>query len=463
MAPPNASRRSRPSSPADVGARAPLVPPVRRRALRVPRRGVRSGNGGVPADRHGARRRGGSARGPPPRGPHDRAGRSDVASSTACRARPCCSAPPSGCSRWERSARPSPRRWNLGKGAGHEPPRAHRRRQPHRPHGPRRGVRGGRLRHRTLRHARRGARRPSPGGVRPGRPRRAASRRRRRGPPGGDPRRAGERGDAGDAALDGGRGARPRPRPRDRRGRVRRQAVRSGYVVARARELVQGARSTARRAGDRARHRRQRDLSRGAQGRLGARRASGAHRAQRRRGAPRRRVRAPDRHRRRRHAPWYRRRDGHPPCPPRRGAAPNPVHPAHRVGGAERRALGARRGRRRLRAEGRGRGRPPGAHRGGPSILGSPRRRRRGDELARAQEDPRRRRQPDLPPGARRPAPRRGLRRVLARSGEEAHRAAGVQSVDCILLDLVMPGIGGEETCRRIKATRRRATCRSSC
>jgi two-component system NtrC family sensor kinase len=41
---------------------------------------------------------------------------------------------------------------------------------------------------------------------------------------------------------------------------------------------------------------------------------------------------------------------------------------------------------------------------------------------------------------------------VLARSGEEALELLAVQSVDCILLDLVMPGIGGEETCRRIKA-----------
>jgi two-component system, NtrC family, sensor kinase len=42
---------------------------------------------------------------------------------------------------------------------------------------------------------------------------------------------------------------------------------------------------------------------------------------------------------------------------------------------------------------------------------------------------------------------------VLARSGEEALDLLAVQSsVDCILLDLLMPGIGGRETCRRIKA-----------
>lgn len=40
---------------------------------------------------------------------------------------------------------------------------------------------------------------------------------------------------------------------------------------------------------------------------------------------------------------------------------------------------------------------------------------------------------------------------VLARSGEEALELLAVQPVDCILLDLLMPGLGGEETCRRIK------------
>lgn len=41
---------------------------------------------------------------------------------------------------------------------------------------------------------------------------------------------------------------------------------------------------------------------------------------------------------------------------------------------------------------------------------------------------------------------------ALARSGEEALELLAVQPVDCVLLDLVMPGIGGHETCRRIKA-----------
>jgi DNA-binding response OmpR family regulator len=41
---------------------------------------------------------------------------------------------------------------------------------------------------------------------------------------------------------------------------------------------------------------------------------------------------------------------------------------------------------------------------------------------------------------------------VMARSGEEAIELLAVQTADCILLDLVMPGIGGHETCRRIKA-----------
>jgi DNA-binding response OmpR family regulator len=41
---------------------------------------------------------------------------------------------------------------------------------------------------------------------------------------------------------------------------------------------------------------------------------------------------------------------------------------------------------------------------------------------------------------------------VLARSGEEALELLAVQPVDCILLDLLMPGLSGQETCRRIKA-----------
>jgi two-component system, NtrC family, sensor kinase len=41
---------------------------------------------------------------------------------------------------------------------------------------------------------------------------------------------------------------------------------------------------------------------------------------------------------------------------------------------------------------------------------------------------------------------------ILARSGEEALELLAVQSVDCILLDLLMPGLSGSETCRRIKA-----------
>ncbi|HEY4332661.1 MAG TPA: response regulator [Ilumatobacteraceae bacterium] len=41
---------------------------------------------------------------------------------------------------------------------------------------------------------------------------------------------------------------------------------------------------------------------------------------------------------------------------------------------------------------------------------------------------------------------------VLARSGEEALELLAIQPVDCVLLDVVMPGIGGRETCRQIKA-----------
>ncbi|MFN8449189.1 MAG: response regulator [Anaerolineae bacterium] len=40
---------------------------------------------------------------------------------------------------------------------------------------------------------------------------------------------------------------------------------------------------------------------------------------------------------------------------------------------------------------------------------------------------------------------------LLARSGEEALEMLTVQQVDCILLDLMMPGMGGRETCRQLK------------
>ncbi len=40
----------------------------------------------------------------------------------------------------------------------------------------------------------------------------------------------------------------------------------------------------------------------------------------------------------------------------------------------------------------------------------------------------------------------------LAHSGEEALELLAVQPVDCILMDLIMPGIGGKEACQRIKA-----------
>ena len=42
---------------------------------------------------------------------------------------------------------------------------------------------------------------------------------------------------------------------------------------------------------------------------------------------------------------------------------------------------------------------------------------------------------------------------ILARSGEEALEMLSVQSVDCILLDRLMPGMGGTEACRIIKAS----------
>lgn len=42
---------------------------------------------------------------------------------------------------------------------------------------------------------------------------------------------------------------------------------------------------------------------------------------------------------------------------------------------------------------------------------------------------------------------------VLAHSGEEAIEMLAVQPVDCILLDLLMPGLGGREACKRIKTS----------
>ncbi len=41
---------------------------------------------------------------------------------------------------------------------------------------------------------------------------------------------------------------------------------------------------------------------------------------------------------------------------------------------------------------------------------------------------------------------------ILAHSGEEALALLDVQAVDCILLDLIMPGLSGQDTCKRIKA-----------
>src|SRR5262249_13103703 len=41
---------------------------------------------------------------------------------------------------------------------------------------------------------------------------------------------------------------------------------------------------------------------------------------------------------------------------------------------------------------------------------------------------------------------------IRAGSGEEAIELLAVESVDCILLDLVMPGLGGRDVCQRIKS-----------
>lgn len=44
-----------------------------------------------------------------------------------------------------------------------------------------------------------------------------------------------------------------------------------------------------------------------------------------------------------------------------------------------------------------------------------------------------------------------GYEVIAARSGEEALALLTVQTVDCILLDVMMPGLDGKETCRRLK------------
>jgi len=45
-----------------------------------------------------------------------------------------------------------------------------------------------------------------------------------------------------------------------------------------------------------------------------------------------------------------------------------------------------------------------------------------------------------------------GCEVVVARSGEDALELLAVERFDCVLLDLTMPGLGGEESCRRIKS-----------
>jgi len=46
-----------------------------------------------------------------------------------------------------------------------------------------------------------------------------------------------------------------------------------------------------------------------------------------------------------------------------------------------------------------------------------------------------------------------GYEVVMARSGEDALALLAIEPVDCILLDLIMPGLSGPETCRRIRAS----------
>lgn len=42
---------------------------------------------------------------------------------------------------------------------------------------------------------------------------------------------------------------------------------------------------------------------------------------------------------------------------------------------------------------------------------------------------------------------------ILARSGEEAIELLGLENVDCVLMDLMMPGMGGQQACSRIKSS----------
>ncbi|HEU4583338.1 MAG TPA: response regulator [Polyangiaceae bacterium] len=48
-----------------------------------------------------------------------------------------------------------------------------------------------------------------------------------------------------------------------------------------------------------------------------------------------------------------------------------------------------------------------------------------------------------------------GYEVLPARSGEQALELLGAQAVDCVLLDLVMPGLSGRDTCRQIKSSPR--------
>jgi len=58
---------------------------------------------------------------------------------------------------------------------------------------------------------------------------------------------------------------------------------------------------------------------------------------------------------------------------------------------------------------------------------------------------------------------REGYHVVMASSGEEALELLAAQPVDGILLDLVMPGLSGQETCKRIKQRAEWRDIPSSC
>ena len=229
----------------------------------------------------------------------------------------------------------------------------------------------------------------------------------------------------------------------------------ANYVIARAHELLRRAQiEHLACSGNHPDHRRQRHLSRRAEAGVGECRLRRPERGHRRGGPAPCRQCAPDGDRRRRDAPRHRRRDRHTAHPAGRGAAPHALPPAHgsEEHGAEIRALDAgadafvRKDEdidvllARLSAVLRSVDGPRVGEQVNQSLLGPKKILAVDDSETYLRE---------LASELR----SEGYDVVLARSGEEALDLLAVQPVDCILLDLLMPGIGGQETCRRIKAT----------